>query len=33
MLYQPNIDDLLYFEGEYRNDKKNGLGVMKYVND
>ena len=30
-LWQPNIHDLLYFEGDYRDDLKNGAGVMKYV--
>lgn len=30
-MHQPNIDDLLYFEGEYKNDLKNGPGIMKYV--
>lgn len=27
---QPNIDGMLYFEGEYRKDVKNGPGVIKY---
>lgn len=27
---QPNIDGLLYFEGQYANDQKNGPGVMVY---
>ena len=27
---QPNIDGILYFEGEYSNDKKNGEGTMYY---
>lgn len=31
IVHQPNIDDLLYFEGQYKNDLKNGPGIMKYV--
>ncbi len=32
MLHQPNIEDLLFFEGVYKNGVKNGPGQMKYVN-
>lgn len=30
-MHQPNIEDLLFFEGEYKNDVKDGAGLMKFV--
>jgi hypothetical protein len=32
-VHQPNIDDLLFFEGEYVNDVKDGAGFMKYADN
>lgn len=30
---QPNIEGMLYFEGEYKSDVKHGPGVIKYENE